>query len=120
MPFTSALADYGVVLGSYAQRDIAIRELRQLQPAPTPLFIAVAQPAGGTYYRIMAGPYGLYGDASDAQALWQGRGLTDAWVSQLETAPQTLDETPVPSADLAEDIDAEGIDAEDTAEQELP
>jgi hypothetical protein len=91
LPWTSLHADYGVVLGSYSQRDIAIRELRELEPSPAPLFIAVAQPAGDTHYRVIAGPYSRYGDAADALAMWHGRGLTDAWIRQMEIPAQLID-----------------------------
>ena len=95
LPWASAQAEYGVVLGSYSQRAIAIRELRELEPSPAPLFIAVAQPQSGTYYRVIAGPYSRYGDAAEALAMWHERGLTDAWIRQIKVSSQLIDQSVV-------------------------
>ena len=81
---TSALADeqFLVVLGSYAQRDIAIEELKQFSPRSknAPLTIMVKPLDSGTVYRIIDDAANSYQQALELVNEWQQRGHESVWI----------------------------------------
>ena len=96
---TSALADeqFLVVLGSYAQRDIATEELKQFSPRSknVPLTIMVTPLDSGTVYRIIDDAASSYQQALELVTEWQERGHESAWILPGELPKHTKPIYPV-------------------------
>ena len=77
----SADSQYLVVLGSYADRDIAVKEVGKFtrQLPESILTIVVKNTERGVFYRVVDGPLS-HPEAKDRQDRWQDLGLYDAWL----------------------------------------
>ena len=78
----SNLAGYDIVLGSYEQRDIALRELAEFAECKQPLFVRVVELDERTLYRVVDHGGERFSEAQIVLGVWQACGLTDAWIQR--------------------------------------
>ncbi len=79
--------DYLVVLGSYSSKQIAVRELRELESRDG-LAVWVDQNAQRQdIFRVVAGPFATYRGASAAHSKWTEHGVADAWITAAQLRP---------------------------------
>lgn len=72
---------YDVVLGSYVQRPIALRELVKFSTCKQPLFMQPHDAKGVAMWRVVDGPFVSLSEAEIVRGKWLECGHTDAWVS---------------------------------------
>lgn len=72
---------YDVVLGSYVQRPIALRELVKFSTCKQPLFMQPHEVDGVPMWRVVDGPFASLTEAEIVRGKWLECGHTDAWVS---------------------------------------
>lgn len=72
---------YDVVLGSYVQRPIALRELVKFSTCKQPLFMQPHDARGVAMWRVVDGPFTSLTEAEIVRGKWLECGHTDAWVS---------------------------------------
>lgn len=85
---------YSIVLGSYNYRNIAFRELRELESEKN-LHIHVLSRKNRQYYRIVDGPYRSWRHANDNLKDWNDMGVKDAWINE-NNRPSELAQTHAP------------------------
>ena len=78
---------YEVVLGSYVDRNIALRELTGFSACKQPLIVLPYDAASGPMFRVVDGPYETFADADIVRAKWLECQIDDAWVNQRQIQP---------------------------------
>ena len=82
-----AAPGYHIIVGSYLDREIALRELAEFSSCKQPLFVAPIQgDSGEVHYRVIDGPYRTYNEAEIIRQHWLSCGLTDAWITGAKAA----------------------------------
>ena len=77
---------YQIVLGSYAQRDIALRELVEFTACKQPLYVREQQIKGVTMWRVVDGPLQHLSEAEIVHQKWLDCGYSDAWINQVKAS----------------------------------